>query len=115
MTTGGRTERNRVDRGIFDAVRKISAYQKVTDSRFVWRGVPGADWGLHSSLARRYSEKHDGRIPTEIELREYEKTIIAEAYDWGLDWHAAAGGLTALELLATLQHYAVPTRLLDEE
>lgn len=31
----------------------------------------------------------------------------------GLDWHHAGGRLVALELLAALQHYGAPTRLLD--
>jgi hypothetical protein len=97
----------------FDAVRKISAYQQLTDSRFVWRGAAGADWGLHSSLVRRYQDTHGGQVPTESELRDFETTVLAEAQEWGLDWHTSAGRLTALELLAALQHYGVPTRLLD--
>jgi hypothetical protein len=32
---------------------------------------------------------------------------------WGLDWHETGGRLSALELLARLQHFGVPTRLLD--
>src|SRR5438046_878265 len=94
----------------FDAVRKISAYQKLTDSRFVWRGAAGADWGLHSSLVRRYQNAHGGQVPSETQLRNFEKTVLAEAQEWGLDWHTAAGRLTALELLGALQHYGVPTR-----
>jgi hypothetical protein len=46
-------------------------------------------------------------------LRSYEQAVLEEARSWGLDWHAAGGRLTALELLAALQHYGVPTRLLD--
>jgi hypothetical protein len=97
----------------FDAVQKISAYQKTTDSRFVWRGAANADWGLHSSLVRHYSNTYGGQVPMEADLRAYERAVIGEAQDWGLDWHVAGGRLTGLELLAALQHYGVPTRLLD--
>jgi hypothetical protein len=95
------------------AVRRIAAYQKATDTRFIWRGIAGASWGLHSSLVRRYQKNHAGKVPTENQLRAYERKIIAEARDWGLDWHVTGGRLTALELLAALQHYGIPTRLLD--
>ena len=47
-----------------DAVRVISAYQVATGTRFVWRGVLDATWALHSSLVRRYVDRH-GRVPTE--------------------------------------------------
>lgn len=97
----------------FDAVRKIAAYQKATDSRFVWRGVRDSSWGLHSSLVRSYRKKHGAAVPLETPLRAYERGVIEEAQEWGLDWHTAGGRLSALELLATLQHYGVPTRLLD--
>jgi len=97
----------------FHVVRKIAAYQKVTGSRFVWRGVREADWGLHSSLVRSYQKKYGGAVPLEDPLRTYERGVIAEAREWGLDWHSAGGRLVALELLAALQHYGIPTRLLD--
>ncbi len=95
-----------------EAIRMISAYQAATQSRFVWRGAADADWPLHSSLVRRYITKH-GAVPMEPQLRAYEAEVIQEAREWGLDWHHAGGRLAALELLAALQHYGVPTRLLD--
>jgi hypothetical protein len=49
----------------------------------------------------------------EPELRGLEHSVIEEAREWGLDWHQSGGRLTSLELLAPLQHYGVPTRLLD--
>ena len=52
-------------------------------------------------------------IPTERQLRKFEADVIEEARDWSLDWHSTGGRLTALELLAALQHYGVPTRFLD--
>lgn len=90
----------------------ISAYQAATDSRFVWRGAADAGWPLYSSLVRAYVAKH-ASVPMEPALRALEQGVIDEARDWGLDWHHAGGRLTAIELLAALQHYGVPTRLLD--
>jgi FRG domain len=95
-----------------EAVEKIAAFQAKTDTRFVWRGVAGASWALHSPIVRRFKEKH-GHVPTEDELRELEQEILKEAREWALDWHSAGGRLTSLELLAALQHYAAPTRMID--
>jgi hypothetical protein len=95
-----------------DAVRTISAYQAATQSRFVWRGAADANWPMYSSLVRAYKAKF-GSIPMEPALRTFERDVLDEARSWGLDWHHARGRLSALELLAALQHYGVPTRLLD--
>lgn len=95
-----------------DAVRVISAYQSSTGTRFVWRGVANASWGLQSSLARRYRDLRGG-LPTEKQLATLEREIVADARDWALDWHPGGGRLAGLELLAALQHYGAPTRLLD--
>lgn len=95
-----------------EAVQKISAYQAVTGSRFVWRGMANSLWPLHSSLARMHIGKA-GAFPTEAELRESERQVIDEAREWSLDWHTSGGRLSGLELLAALQHFGVPTRLLD--
>lgn len=54
-----------------------------------------------------------GSLPTERQLGLFEQQIINEARDWGLDWHSGGGRLTGLELLASLQHFGTPTRLLD--
>jgi hypothetical protein len=69
----------------FDAVRKISAYQKATNSRFVWRGAADATWGLHSSLVRRYQKAHSAEKPKEGALGELELEVIGRAQHWGLD------------------------------
>jgi hypothetical protein len=97
---------------VIDAVRTVSAYEAATGTRFVWRGVTAADWALHSSLFR-FCSKRDGRVPTEKVLRRAEANILDEAREWGLDWHSSGGRLTPLELLAALQHFRVPTRLVD--
>lgn len=98
--------------GFLEAVRMISAYQSATGARFVWRGIADSRWPLYSSLVRSYI-KQTGSIPTESQLRDAEREVIKEAHEWVLDWHPRGGRLTGLELLASLQHYGVPTRLLD--
>jgi FRG domain len=95
-----------------EAVRVVSAYQVATGTRFVWRGVTDASWALHSSLVRRYGEQN-GDLPTERQLHRAEVGIVEEAREWGLDWHATGGRLTGLELLAAMQHFGTPTRMLD--
>jgi hypothetical protein len=95
-----------------EAIRVIAAYEGATGSQFVWRGVTDASWPMHSSLVRAYVGKH-GVVPTESLLRRFERSVIAEAREWDLDWHRGTGRLVSLELLATLQHFGVPTRLID--
>jgi hypothetical protein len=51
--------------------------------------------------------------PLKASFRAFEREVLDEARAWGLDWHGSGGRLMALELLAALQHYGVPTRMLD--
>jgi hypothetical protein len=55
----------------------------------------------------------NGHLPTEAQQMALEREIVLEAKDWSLDWHTGGGRLAGLELLAALQHYGAPTRLLD--
>jgi FRG domain len=86
------------------------------ERRFVWRGVADARYALHSSLYRRALKKHGGVLRegggTGPTLRMLEDAIFSEARAWGLQ-RTPTDRLTALELLAGLQHQGVPTRLLD--
>lgn len=95
-----------------EAVRRISAYERTTGSQFVWRGVAKASHPLYSSIVRYYRSVH-GTVPTEKQLRVFERGVFNEARNWSLDWHREGGRLTALELLAAMQHHGIPTRLLD--
>jgi hypothetical protein len=110
-----RTHEHTVDGfpAFMDAVQKITAFERTTDTKFVWRGVAKEGHPLYSSIVRHYIKAHDGEIPSERQLREFEKGVFNEARDWSLDWHSEGGRLTALELLAAMQHHGIPTRLLD--
>jgi hypothetical protein len=79
--------------------------------RYVWRGVADYRWPVNSSLFRSLTGDL-GRPPTEIEMRRRELTLIAQAREWGLGISLGEIG-TDLQLLASLQHHGVPTRLLD--
>jgi FRG domain-containing protein len=95
-----------------EAAQVIGAYQQATDSRFVWRGASDASWAMHSSLVRVY-QRNRGTIPIEKQLRAHERAVLKEARQWGIDWHPSGGRLAAMEVLARLQHYGVPTRMID--
>jgi FRG domain len=95
-----------------EAVSKISAYERATGSKFVWRGVANAGHPLYSSIVRAYLNR-DGVVPSEKQLRKFEREVLDEAREWNLDWHREGGRLTGLELLAAMQHHGIPTRLLD--
>lgn len=73
----------------------------------VWRGVRRAEWGVMSSLYRTLYELN-GHPPTEAQMVHAEqRTLDLARRDWRFD------DKPALELLAHLQHYGAPTRLLD--
>src|SRR5664280_10944 len=96
-----------------EAVPKISGYVAPYQTRFVWRGVSDASFGLHSKLARAYHYKNNGAWPNEKQLRGLETAVLEEARAWPLQWHDTGGRLSALPLLAVLQHFGAPTRLID--
>lgn len=78
----------------------------------VWRGQVNAGWNLHSSLFRALEKawkgkKEVGKI-TEKDLLEFEKRIVDHARKY---WRVS--DITYLQLLAQLQHYGAPTRLID--
>lgn len=76
-----------------------------------WRGQASVDWGLDSSLVRRYRRHHTRRpgfALTEPDIRAAEKALIESARAAGL-----GTDLCELDLLAFLQHHGAATRLLD--
>lgn len=94
-----------------------SIHQKWPDKTFAWRGAVNADWAMHSALFRRVAWTRQAadpkaKYPNERILAEEEEKVIESARRWGLH-SGARGRLSALELLATLQHFGAPTRLLD--
>lgn len=93
---------------VMQAIARLGTHS--TNHRFAWRGHADADWPWQSSLQR--SVDTDGLPPTESVVRAAEKAILAEARSRGL---GVVGGqhVDDLQLLSDLQHYGVPTRLVD--
>lgn len=81
-----------------------------TNHRFAWRGHADADYEWSSSLYRTLIQ--EGVAVTEAAMREREERILDEARRWGL---GVEGGqlVDDFQLLADLQHFGVPTRLVD--
>ena len=83
-------------------------FKLATDKReLAWRGVANASYALHSSIYRRLVAQSD-RFPNEEDVLAFEESILGRARTlWRYDH------ISALELLAHIQHYGGPTRLLD--
>jgi FRG domain protein len=91
------------------AIAKLGVHN--SKHRFAWRGLSNCDYELTSSLHRSL-EKGGETCITEEKIREKEKDVLKKARDWGL---GIEGGnmVDDLQLLADLQHFGVPTRLID--
>lgn len=94
-------------------INQVDDLANVTGLRFYWRGQSNSTWGVHSSLHRAISTKLS--IPvhevTEALVIEWERRIVSSAREWIRP--AVGARLTTVDLLARLQHFAIPTRLLD--
>lgn len=76
---------------------------------YAWRGQSNAAWGLSSSLHR---ELVDSGSVSEARMRSAELHIVKRAREYGLGRELGPSNTDA-NLLATLQHHGVPTRLFD--
>lgn len=74
----------------------------------VWRGQSNADNGLSSSLFRKALFAHSMSELSERRLFNLEADIVSYARKAGL-----GRGMSNVQLLHALQHYQIPTRLID--
>jgi hypothetical protein len=89
-----------------DAINKILELA-TTGRNMAWRGVKDASYSLHSSLYRWFVTQLTV-TPDEDGLAGFEREMVRRARaNWRFD------NLSALEILAHIQHYGGPTRLLD--
>lgn len=72
----------------------------------VWRGVTDATWGLYSSLYRRL-KKTKAKVEERDMLAAEFRILTKARRQWRFDQ------MSSLEILAHIQHYGGPTRLLD--
>lgn len=78
--------------------------------RYVWRGVEDSSFRVRTSIQRVLAISDDDDAPSEREVRIRERQLIDAARRWGLH---SSDVRNDLALLAKLQHFGVPTRLLD--
>ncbi|WP_279070901.1 FRG domain-containing protein [Microbacterium lacticum] len=86
----------------------IGAYS--TGQRFAWRGMSSADYTVEASIQR--AQARENLLGDEATVRERELDTLRRARNWGLGV-GRYGVIDDLQLLADLQHYGVPTRLVD--
>jgi hypothetical protein len=80
-----------------------------TACQFVWRGHPDQAWTLHSALFERV-RRQLGADPSEVQLREAETRLLAQALRRGV---GGTPGDPELQRLAVLQHHGTATRFID--
>lgn len=81
--------------------------QRMPGRLFCWRGVSNAEYGLYSSLFRALASSKPDPMPTEQDMQEAELRILELARQ------RFRTDAPTLELLASLQHFGAPTRLID--
>ncbi|MFF9237460.1 FRG domain-containing protein [Streptomyces sp. NPDC014801] len=85
------------------------------ERRYAWRGVVSRTYRVNSSLVRSLTIGGGRRaaltLPREDQVRTREELLLQEARKWGIGLEVSRP--TDFHLLAILQHYGVPTRLLD--
>lgn len=93
---------------VMTAIARVGTHG--SNHRFAWRGLANCNYALTSSLHRQLDG--EGAVITEDVLFEREERTLEEARRWGL---GVEGGqlVDDLQLLADLQHFGVPTRLID--
>ncbi len=90
---------------VMAALGQIGVYRD--GQRFAWRGMSSVDYRVSSTLHRSLENG-----ATEAQVRATELDTIERAHDWNLGT-GRLGTVDDLQLLADLQHYGVPTRLID--
>ena len=84
-----------------------SKIQSTGSQYLVFRGLENKDWGLESSMYRRYVNR-----PTHTDFIQYNCDLITRAKN--ANYHQRENNeLTEIELLAELRHYGAATALID--
>jgi hypothetical protein len=81
-----------------------------SSARFAWRGMPSSSYSVASSLQRAVAGSEDAAPEAAIRLAE--EKVLKKAREWGLGV-GDSSYVSDFQLLADLQHFGVPTRLID--
>jgi hypothetical protein len=94
-------------------IDQVEALAVRSGLHFYWRGQSDARWGIHSLLHRRIAKFDDAELWQVEEKRvvAVEQQLMNEARDWVRP--SVGARLATVDLLARLQHYGIPTRLID--
>ena len=92
---------------------QVQALARSSGLKFYWRGQANADWGVHSSIHRAIAAQRALAVETiaDDDVSNMEVRLVDEARGWIRP--SVGARLTTIDLLARLQHFGIPTRLID--
>jgi hypothetical protein len=88
-------------RSIDELVKQAVKLREESGLRWLFRGLPQADWDLVASVHRHYGQREERYLSHEFRARAGVRHAHRPRYDDRADW------------LSLMQHYGLPTRLLD--
>lgn len=98
---------------LHERAEQVKALAEKANLTFFWRGQSRASWGIHSLLHRGLAKQEGVHVSDvkEPAVVAHEKRLVAAARDWIRP--SVGARLATIDLFARLQHYGVPTRLID--
>ena len=79
-------------------IEKIKVDNSCLNNEIIFRGHANSNWSLEPSIFRKENKGNEANFWNEIQLRNYDEIELCK---------------TDFEILTVMQHYGLPTRLLD--
>jgi len=95
-------------------ITSLSEYEKIIEENcenFLYRGQANADWRLETSLSREFKKPIMAKVANKYEIEQ--EYIDRFKREYSYRFKKANQCETTIQALSIMQHFGVPTRLLD--